>query len=323
MSVSASSPPSCCQAFDSITTNVSAGAEKEAGSCSQVDIRLQDSDCRAGSDEAYAVRRAAGVNASHDPGREEQGAMCVKASPETLDPRQVHKRRQQQLFSLLAASAAAAVTRPDIRSACQSSSNCRRNNMHSSPVVNDDARNPGQNWESSETSPEGSSEDLSEQLYLADDLILRELSEMRQILQKLLEQNKELSLITSPLVADDDILSAVLGLASATAAGQSRPPASPCNAAVSLPLCRILVPLLPIAEKATVTPVRDSARKEEGGSQVVRRLISDSDLPAFFHASYIMHLTLHLTPDRKQRKQFYRCTMGPAFALSFLPLYLC
>lgn len=227
-----------CQAFDSrTTTNVSAEAEKEAGSCSQVDIRLQDNDCRAGSrlwhGEAYAVRReeVAGVIAS--PSREELGA---KASPETLDPRQVHKRRQKQLFSLLAASAAAAVTRPDNRSAFQSNSDSRPKKMQA-PAPVEDTGDRVQNWESSvPSSPEGSSEDLSEQLYLADDLILRELSEMRQILQKLLEQNKELALITSPLVADDDILSAVLGLASATAAGQSRPPVSPAGA------CNLLFP---------------------------------------------------------------------------------
>lgn len=205
------------QTLHSRATSVS--SEKEAGSSFYLDIRHEDNDCGAGSLSSDEVRRGIGVIASEDPGRE-----TVKASPESsLDQREVHKRRQQQLFSLLAASAAATVTRPDIRSAVHSEPR-PRTMFPSHSAADDGVRHGIRMSEPSTPSSSGeASDEMSERIYFSDELILRELSEMRQILQKLLEQNKELSLIASPLIGDDDILSAVLGLRSSTAAGQSRP----------------------------------------------------------------------------------------------------
>lgn len=51
-----------------------------------------------------------------------------------------------------------------------------------------------------------------QELYFPDELILKELNEMRLILHKLLESNRELAVIASPLTSDDDIISSLLGL---------------------------------------------------------------------------------------------------------------
>ena len=62
-------------------------------------------------------------------------------------------------------------------------------------------------------------DDNFQELYFPDDLILKELSEMRFLLKTLLEQNLELARITLPLTSTDDILSTVLGLTSSSLSG--------------------------------------------------------------------------------------------------------
>jgi hypothetical protein len=68
-----------------------------------------------------------------------------------------------------------------------------------------------------------------QELYFPDELILRELTEMRFLLKTLLEQNLELARITSPFTADIDILTTILGL---TATGSTSKPIGNNNSIV-------------------------------------------------------------------------------------------
>ena len=220
--------PDCCilKPFSPSHSQAAACSEAEKQqSCHHMDTG-RDNRCNSLSSESDARRRSAGreeaVIASEDP--DKKGSRQLRVSAETeAAVQQQHRLRQQQLFSFLAATAAVTVARPEPGSDLLSSRNKRMSLTASDESSSSSAESHPQMPETS-SSAASSPDDLTdadfEELYFPDNLILKELSEMRQILQKLLEQNKELSLITFPLVADEDILSAVLGLRSADAAGQ-------------------------------------------------------------------------------------------------------
>jgi hypothetical protein len=206
----------CSRADLHAATRSASSPEAERGeSCKDMDTGILSKSCdrlrsEAGRDEVIASLPDAGSrNSSHR-------QICVREGAGEI------QLRQHRIFSLLAATSAATV----MRSASGSDLLSPRNNkMPSVTSVQENRSSDESRHQMPETSAASSPEHHLtdsdfEELYFPDNLILKELTEMRQILQKLLEQNKELSLITSPLVADDDILSAVLGLRSADAAGQ-------------------------------------------------------------------------------------------------------
>lgn len=200
----------------------SAATESEnQPSCHHMDSGSRENRCNSLSIRFHATHlgREEGVIASEDPDKKGSRQMCVRVSAGVHQPPQ--KLRPQHIFSLLAATASVTIARPPSGTDLLSLWNKRM-----SPATDGESSSSVETHQQMPETSAGSTPRVPtpdpdfEEYYFPDNLILKELSEMRQILQKLLEQNKELSLITSPLVADDDILSAVLGLRSPDAAGQ-------------------------------------------------------------------------------------------------------
>lgn len=198
-----------------------AEAEKQQQSCHHMDSGSRGNRCNSLSIRSHATNlgREEAVIASEDPDKKGSRQMCVKVSAGVHQTPQ-QKLGPQRIFSLLAATASVTIARSPSGTDLLSLWNKRMSLTTGGEPSSTETHHQMPETSAASTPRAGTPDPEFEELYFPDNLILKELSEMRQILQKLLEQNKELSLITSPLVADDDILSAVLGLRSPDAAGQ-------------------------------------------------------------------------------------------------------
>lgn len=134
----------------------------------------------------------------------------------SLQPTQSQIVRQQLLTYLTEPSAFAIFAlkrqRPsssDVGTSREESNNPMMSLSPTSSTVVDKNEAVEDNQEVDEDEP---SDNDFQELYFPDELILKELNEMRLILHKLLESNRELAVITSPLTSDDDIISSLLGL---------------------------------------------------------------------------------------------------------------